>query len=264
MIARVVIFFLIMQLVLATGASAAATSAAPTEDLQYQVGLGPWSDVAKVHLVLKKLKPGYYRAEFYGAAQGMWRVLNLFLPELFATEMVYRDGRLMPLVYREKFMAHGKHVVKEYRFDYDKRLLTLKRQIDGGPWVKKWAIPLKEPVYDLLSLAYNVRIGAFGSLPGGSNLRVWVLSSKPREMTFRIGPNTAAGRKVMLNYQAPGSDTQDQYFIYLNPQGLATQAWTRVTFFGKLAGHLLNPGGISKDLLPAPRAVSPVALRVRP
>jgi hypothetical protein len=262
--ARLVILFIIMQLVLASGVRAATTPAVPQEDLQYQVGLGPWSDVARVHLVLKKPKPGYYRAEFYGAAQGMWRVLNLFLPELFATEMVYRDGRLMPLVYREKFMAHGKHVVKEYRFDYDKRRLTLKRQIDGGPWVKKWAVPLKEPVYDLLSLAYNVRIGAFGPLAGGSNLQVWVLSSKPQKMTFRIGPKTAAGRKVMLNYRPPDSDSDDQYFIYLNPQGLATQAWTRVTFFGKLGGHLLNPNGISKDLLPAPRPATPVASRVQP
>jgi hypothetical protein len=258
------IFFIIIQFTLTTGVGAAVTPTTPKEDLQYQVGLGPWSDVARVHLVLKELKPGYYRAEFFGAAQGMWRLLNRWLPELFSTEMVYRDGRLMPLVYREKFMDKGKHVVKEYRFDYDKRRLTLKRQIDGGPWVKKWEVPLKEPVYDLLSLSYNVRIGAFGPLPGGSNLRVWVLSSKPREMTFRIGPKTAAGRKVMLNYRPPDSDSDDNYFIYLTPHGVANQAWTRVTFFGKLGGHLLNPGGISTDLLPAPRAVLPVALRVQP
>jgi hypothetical protein len=265
MSARLVILFFIMQLVLATGVSAATTTPpAPKEDLQYQVGLGPWSDVARVHLVLKELKPGYYRAEFFGAAQGMWRLLNRWLPELFSTEMVYRQGRLMPLVYREKFMDKGKHVVKEYRFDYERRRLTLKRQIDGGPWVKKWEVPLKEPVYDLLSLAYNVRIGAFGPLPGGSNLRVWVLSSKPQKMTFRIGPKTGAGRKVMLNYRPPGSDSEDSYFIYLTPQGVANLAWTRVTFFGKLGGHLLNPGGISKDLLPTPHPATPVALRVQP
>ena len=64
------------------------------ENLEYQISLGPWSDVARVHLVLKELKPGHYLAEFSGAAQGMWKLLSRWLPERYQTEMVYRDGRL--------------------------------------------------------------------------------------------------------------------------------------------------------------------------
>jgi hypothetical protein len=41
------------------------------ENLEYQISLGPWSDVARVHLIFKELKPGHYLAEFSGAAQGM-------------------------------------------------------------------------------------------------------------------------------------------------------------------------------------------------
>jgi hypothetical protein len=244
--ARLLLIFFIFM-VLAPGLGAAAPLPATPEDLQYQVSLGPWSDVARVHLVLKAPKPGHYQAEFFGAAQGMWRLLSRWLPERYTTEMVFRDGRLMPLVYREEFMDKGQHWVKEYRFDYERRRLSLRRQIDGGVWVKKWEVPLTEPVYDLLSLAYNVRIGAFGPLPGGSNLRVSVIASKPHKMDFRIGPETEQGRKVMLDYRPPDADTKDSYFIYLNPQRVATLAWTRVTFFGKLAGHLLNPGGIRKN-----------------
>jgi hypothetical protein len=245
------IFSIIMPLVLASGAGATATSPATQEDLQYQVSLGPWSDVARVHLVLKESKPGHYRAEFFGAAQGMWRLLNRWLPERFTTEMVFREGRLMPLVYREEFLDNEHHWVKEYRFDYEHRRLTLRRQIDGGAWVKKWEVPLATPVYDLLSLFYNVRLGALGPLRGGANLPVTVLSGKPRKFVFRLGKNTSQGLEVMLNYRLPDSDTDDQYFIYLNPQRLATQAWTRVTLFGKMSGHLLNPGEVRKDLLPA-------------
>jgi hypothetical protein len=258
------IFFIFMQLILAPGLGVAATLPAPLEDLQYQVSLGPWSDVARVHLGLKELAPGHYWAEFSGAAQGMWQLLSRWLPERYTTDMVYREGRLMPLVYREEFMDKGQHWVKEYRFDYENRHLTLRRQIDGGEWVKKWQIPLTAPVYDLLSLSYNVRIGALGPLPGGSNLRVLVLSSKPQELIFRIGEKTEQGLNVMLNFRPLDSDIEDQYFIYLNPQGVLTLAWTRVTFFGKLAGRLLNPGGIRKDWLPGLPPVSSPVLRPHP
>lgn len=241
-----------LQISLAPRQAATATSPETREDLVYQVSLGPWDDVAKVHLVLKELEPGHYLAEFSGAAQGMWRLLSRYLPERYQSEMVYREGRLKPLVYREAFMDKGQHWVKEYRFDYERRRLTLRRQIDGGQWVKKWEVPLTEPVYDLLSLFYNVRIGAFGTLRGGSNVRVAILPTpKTQELVFRIGEVTQQGRKVMLNYRQPDSPTEDHYFIYLNPEAVPTLAWTRVIFFGQLAGRLLNPGEIKKELLPA-------------
>lgn len=258
------IFFLFMHVILAPRPGAAVTLPDTREDLHYQVSLGPWSDVARVHLVLKETKPGYYQAEFFGAAQGMWRLLSRWLPERYTTEMVFRDGRLMPLVYREEFMDQGLHWLKEYRFDYENRRLTLRRQIDGGEWVKKWEVPLTAPVYDLLSLSYNVRLGALGPLRGGSNLRVLVLSSTPRKLIFRIGETTSQGQRVMLNYHPPDSGIEDQYFIELNPQGVPTLAWTRVTFFGKLAGRLLNPGEIKKDWLPPLPPASPAVMGARP
>ena len=107
-------------------------------------------------------------------------------------------------------------------------------------------------MYDLLSLFYNVRLGTFGTLRGGSNVLVAVLPNpKPKELVFRIGEKTEQGLKVMLNYRQPDSPTDDHYFICINPQGVPTLAWTPVTFFGKLAGRLLNPGEIQKELLPA-------------
>ncbi len=230
------------------------------ENLDYQVSLGPWDDVARVHLILKELAPNRYLAEFTGAAQGMWRLLSRWLPERFQTEMIYRNGRLQPLVYQEKFINKGQQIVKEYRFDYKRRRLTLWRQADGGVRVKKWEVPLNEPVYDLLSLVYNVRLGTFGPLLGGANVRVAVLSGpKPQKMVFRIGPVTKRGRKVMLNVRQPGSATVDHYFIYLNPEHVPTIAWTRVTLFGKLMGRLMNPGAVRpKGLLALAPSPTPV------
>ena len=253
--------WLMMVLWLGLALSPAPAAAAQTrENLEYQVSLGPWDDVARVHLVLTETGPGRYQAEFSGAAQGMWKLLSRWLPERYQTEMVYQDGRLKPLVYREEFINQGQHVVKEYRFDYESQRLIFWRQAGGGQKVKKWEVPLKEPVYDLLSLFYNVRLGVMGALPGGSSLRVAVLPTpEPQEMVFCIGDNTDQGRKVMLNFRAPEAATADQYYIYLNADRVPNLAWTRVTFFGKLAGRLLNPGDIKKEgLLALPRSPGPV------
>jgi hypothetical protein len=238
---------------------AAATAPAIREDLEYQISLGPWSDVGRVHLVLKELEPGRYLAEVFGAAQGMWQLTSRWLPERYQAEMVYRDGRLVPLLYREEFLNQGRKVMKEYRFDHEHGRLTLWRQAQGSEKVKKWEVPLKTPVYDPLTLFYNIRLGVFGPLPGGSTLRVTVLPTPdPREMVFMIGAVNDLGRKVMLECRRSESKVVNQYYLSLSPEQVPTLAWTQVPLFGKLAGRLLNPGEIRKEgllaLPPSPSA----------
>ncbi|MBM4300845.1 MAG: DUF3108 domain-containing protein [Deltaproteobacteria bacterium] len=257
-----VLLLVILLLQLAPGPLQVAAAAAPVirEDLEYQISLGPWSDVARGHLVLKELEPGHYLAEFSGAAQGLWQLMSRWLPERYQTEMVLREGRLLPLVYREEFISKGRRILKEYRFDHERGRVSLWRRAEGGDKVKKWEAPLQGPVYDLLTLFYNLRLGAFGPLPGGSTLRVNVLPTPaPQEMVFVIGSVTEMGRKVMLDHHRPDSKTVNQYFFFLSPEQVPTQAWTRVTCFGKLAGRLLNPGEIRKEgLLTPPSSASPV------
>lgn len=254
------VWFIILWFLLSLVPAAPAAGPDVRENLEYQISLGPWSDVARVHLILKELEPGRYLAEFSGAARGMWKLLSRWLPERYQTEMLYRHGRLQPLVYREEFQAKGQKVLKEYRFDYDHSRLTLWRQVDRGEKIKEWEVPLTGPVYDLLSLFYNVRIDALGPAPGGATLRVMVLPDpQPRELVFCIGAATGQGLKVMVDTCSPGSADAAQYFILLNPDRVPTLAWTRVTLFGKLAGRLLNPGEIKQEgLLALPPAASPV------
>ncbi len=214
--------------------------------------------MARVHLVLKELQPGHYLAEFSGAAQGMWKLLSRWLPERYQTEMVYRDGRLQPLVYREEFQGKGQKVLKEYRFDYDHSRLTLWRQVEGREKIKQWEVPLTGPVYDLLSLFYNVRLGALGPLSGGATLRVMVLPNpKPQELVFHLGAATDQGLEVMVNPHLTGAADEDDYFMFLSPERVPTLIWTRVTLFGKLAGHLLNPGEVKQEGLVALPPSSP-------
>jgi hypothetical protein len=238
---------------------AAAPAPAIREDLEYQISLGPCADVGRVHLVLKELGPGRFQAEVFGAAQGVWQLTSRWLPERYQTEMVYRDGRLIPLLYREEFISQGKRVVKEYRFDYESGRLTLWRQAEGSDNLKKWEVPLKGPVYDPLTLFYNIRLGVFGPLPGGTTLRVKVLPTpEPREMVFMIGAVNDMGCKVMLECRRSESKAVNQYYLFLSPEQVPTLAWTQVPLFGKLAGRLLNPGEIRKEgllsLPPSPSA----------
>jgi len=244
---------------------AAAPAPAVREDLEYQISLGPCADVGRVHIILQELEPGRYLAEVSGAAQGVWQLTSRWLPERYQAEMVYRDGRLVPLLYREEFLNQGQKVKKEYHFDYEHGHVTLWRQAQGGDKVKKWEVPLKGPVYDPLTLFYNIRLGVFGPLLGGTTLRITVLPTpEPREMAFKIGAVKNKAREVMLDCRRSESKAVDQYFIFLGPEQVPTLAWTRVTLFGKLTGRLLNPGEIKKEgLLPLPPSPS-VSLKAQP
>lgn len=236
-----------------SGANGAVTG---LEDLSYRVSLGVWEEAAQVHLTLKELGPGHYLAEFSGGAKGMWSLLSRWLPERYRTEMILKDGRLLPLVYREEIQVGGRRVVKEYRFDYQKGLLEYWRQTENQESVKKWQIPLKEPVYDSLSLFYNMRLGVFGPLAAGETLRVPTIPTpEPQEMILEMGPQTGQGRKIMLTIRGKSADG-GPYFIYVGPEWVPRTVWLRVLEFGKLTGHLLNPAAIMKPerlLVPKPR-----------
>jgi hypothetical protein len=179
--------------------------------------------------------------------------------------MVYRDGRMVPLLYREEFLSQGRKVMKEYRFDHEHGRLTLWRQAQGSEKVKKWEVPLKGPVYDPLTLFYNIRLGVFGALPGGATLRVMSLPTPdPREMVFMIGAVSDLNRKVMLECRRSESREVSQYHLSLSADHVPTLAWTRVPLFGRLAGRLLNPGEIRKEgLLALPPSPS-AALKPQP
>jgi Protein of unknown function (DUF3108) len=213
------------------------------EELQYRLDLGALQDVARVHLRLAEVGPGRYRAEFAGAAQGAWSLLNRWLPERYETEMALEAGGFKPLVYREEFQAGGHHVRKEYRFDYARRLLTVWRSQDGGEMVEKLEVPLPKPVYDPLTFFYNLRRGAFGPLIPGKTLKVpLVPGPEPRELVLHIGPETAAGQKFMLEVTGSGSEAAPgAYHFVCAPQWLPREVWTRVLPFLKLSGQLVSP-----------------------
>ncbi len=250
------IWILLLVLAAALGPSgpvrAAAGSPTILEDLQYQVSLGMWQDLARVHLRLFRVEPGRFRAEVTGAAQGAWKILNRWLPERYETEMALEGGRLKPLVFREVFEAQGQRISKEYRFDYAGEVLESWRGVDGRGPVREWQIPLKEPVYDPFTLFYNVRLGAMGPLKPGQVLKVAAIPNpEPREMVINLGQKTRHSWKVMLSVKFKGgAEEYGPYFLLFTPQKVPQTAWMRVLGVAKLSGELLNPQGIMKDGIP--------------
>lgn len=246
------IFILCLALGLGPAGAGLAAQApdAPLEDLQYRVGLGIWGEVARVHLRLTRVGPDRYRAEFAGAAQGAWKLLSRWLPERYETEMVLENGRLKPLVYKEEFQSKGQRISKEYRFDYSRGVMEVWRGVDGREPRKSWQAPLKEPLYDTLTLLYNLRLGALGPLAGGQTLKIAAIPEpEPRQMLIDVGPETGRGRKVMITVksQAPGAE-KSQFFLIFTPQWVPLEVWLRVLAWAKLSGQLINQDGIIKDL----------------
>jgi hypothetical protein len=249
---RLLIVWLVLLCLAAPAGAAAAAAPAPAsspvlENLAYRVGLGPWEEVALVNLSLKELAPGRFLAEFSGAANGVWSLLQRWLPERYSTEMVLQNGRLQPVLYREEVRIKGSRWVREFRFDYAKGRLEYWRRIENGALVKIWQVPLKEPIYDPLSLFYNARLGVFGDLAGGETLKIETIPTPdPVEMIINLGPETGPTRKVMLSVKGKTGEEQGPFFIEVGPQWVPRTAWLRVLVFGKLSGRLLDPGGIMK------------------
>jgi len=213
------------------------------KNLQYRVSLGVCQNVATVNLSLKPLGSGHYLAEFSGAAKGAWKLLSRWLPERYQTEMVYHQGRFQPLVFREELQLKGQHVLKEYRFDYPQGRLELWRKAGNRELVLEWQTPLNGPIYDPLTLIYNLRLEALGPLAPGKTLRLpGVPSPDPAEMVLHIGPQTPQGLKIMLTIKETATGKESgPFFIHFAPEWTPTQAWTRVLEFGKLMARLL-PG----------------------
>jgi len=227
-------------------APAAAASDGNLEDLEYRVSLGLWSEVALVHLRLSQNGPGRYRAQFTGAARGLWRLLSRWLPEGYETEMLLENGRFKPLIFREKFLSKGRRICKEFRFDHARGRLELWRRVEQREPKKSWEVPLPEGASDPLSLFYNLRLGALGNPADGETLKVALLPTpEPQTMTFRLGAGPPEGRQVMIEVSSKIEVETGPYFVICNSQWVPQEAWTRVPVFAKLAGHLLNPEALS-------------------
>ncbi|MEW6657558.1 MAG: DUF3108 domain-containing protein [Thermodesulfobacteriota bacterium] len=244
--ARLAFFVLAGALALQAGLLFPAAAAAPPEqlleDLQYRVNAWVLGGAARAGITLKSLGGGRYRADLSVEPQGLLKIISGQRRDRFHTEMAFRDGRLVPLIYREETRKRGRRGLKEYRFDYEQGRLELWTYHEGKGMRHKWHTALKkEPIYDPLSAFYNFRLGAMGPPQEGETLKVsGIPYPQPEEITVRIGPQGQEGRKVMVSIINRVFDNeQGVIFVYFDEKWSPTQAWTRVLRVGKVEGIIL-------------------------
>ncbi len=259
--AMFIVFAVVASLSLPIWFSATAPAALPQEklleDLHFRVEYMVWKDVARARLTLKSLGDGRYQAEVSGEPLGMLKVLTgKDRRDSYQTEMIWRQGRLVPLVYREESRTKGRRYLKEYRFDYDQGRLELWQLKEGkGSMVRKWETGLKGPISDPLSAFYNCRLGLLGPIKEGATFKVTGIPyPKPEEIEVRIGPETESGRKIMIDINNQAfADNRGVVFAYLDGDLVPKQAWTSA-----------KVGTISGELLPGGRALNGAAAGIAP
>ena len=229
-------------LLLGAWASEGTVLAAPDmlETLHYQLAVLAWQDAARLRVSLKNPGPGRYEAEAVGETRGFIKLVSGDRRERLYTEMIWRDQRLRPLVYREESWRSGKHREKEYRFDYPRNRLEMWQATDGEALAPKWQTALPEPVYDPLSAFYNCRLGILGPTREGETASIpGIPYPRPEVMEVRLGGETPQGRSAMVSLMnAVFADSRGQVFGLVDNRLVPRRAWT--TVFGiKVTGVLL-------------------------
>jgi len=212
------------------------------EDLHFRVDILIFTGAAKARVILKNKGKGRYLAEVAAEAQGLAKALSGNRRDNYATEMVYRQGRLLPLVYREESRRRGRYSLKEYRFDYDQGRLELWQHHEGKGLLPKWETALnQEPIYDPLSAFYNFRLGALGRLQAGETLTVrGIPYPRPEDISIQMGQEDQQGRKVMVTLiNRVFDDEAVVVFAFFDDKWAPSKGWTRVLSFGKVAGEIL-------------------------
>ncbi|MFA4904019.1 MAG: DUF3108 domain-containing protein [Desulfobaccales bacterium] len=254
-----VLLFLI-HFVLPDGAVLAAP--ALLEDLRYQIAVLVWPDAAQVRVTLTNQGQGRLVAEVLGETRGFIKVMSGNHKERLQTEMVWRKGRLVPLVYREESWRHGKRAFKEYRFNYPRARLALWEWHQGKGLLKKWETDLPEQVYDPLSAFYNCRLKILGPTREGETSTIrGIPYPQPEALEVSLGPETVDGRQAKVSLVNPVfAGTRGVVFAMIDAQRVPHQAWT--TVFGVTVRGALLPGSVMMPAkLPGLPASGPAATR---
>jgi hypothetical protein len=230
------------------------------EDLHYKMAVLIWPDAARVRVTLKSPAPGRLVAEVVGETRGGIKLFTGERRERLQTEMIWRDHRLLPMVYREESWRQGSRRLKEYRFDYPRKRLVMWQGSSGKDLQKKWETALPEPVYDPLSAFYNCRLGVLGpSREGETSTIPGIPYPNPEALEVRLGPETAKGRQAMVSLVNPVFEgSRGAVFAWVDDRRVPRQAWTTVLGV-TIKGALLPDSIIMPAELPGIGVSGPVA-----
>jgi len=258
-------FLVLLLLGLAPPQPPALAAPALLEDLRYRMEVLSFQNAALVKLTLKRSGPGRYTAEVIGETLGLVKLFSGGQRERLQTEMVWRNHRLLPLIYREESWRGKKRRLKEYRFDYTRNRLELWEWHVGKGLAKKWHTDLADQVYDPLSAFYNCRLGIIGPTREGETSTIQGIPyPQPEAMEIRLGGESQDGRQLMLSLINPVfHDSRGVVFAKVDKQFVPHQAWTTVSGI-TIRGFLLPESVIMAPGLPGLTAPGLAASRRPP
>jgi len=259
--------FLVLLLAIGLGPPQPPALAAPAllEELHYRLEALSLQNAARVKLTLNRLGPGRFTAEIIGEPQGLIKLLSGGQRERLQTEMVWRNHRLLPLIYREESWRGKKRRFKEYRFDYSQGRLELWEWHEGKGLSQKWHTDLADQVYDPLSAFYNCRLGIIGPTREGEVSTIQGIPyPRPEAMEVRLGAMTDSGLKAMVSLINPiFPDSRGEVFAYVDKQLVPREVWTTVSGI-TIRGLLLPESVIMDHGLPGLKAPGQAASRRPP
>jgi hypothetical protein len=224
---------LVLLLLIQLGLPRHPALAAPVllEDLHYRLEVLFWQDAARVRLTLTRLGPNRFAAAVVGEPQGLFKILSGGRRERLETQMVWRDQRLLPLIYREESWRGKQRRFKEYRFNYSQGRIEMWEGPQGKGLTKKWQTDLAGQVYDPLSAFYNIRLGLLKPNRAGETGTIPSIPyPHPEAMVVRLGPATKSGLKAVVSLNNPiFPDSRGEVFAYLDKQFVPHEAWTTVS-----------------------------------
>jgi Protein of unknown function (DUF3108) len=250
---------LLAQFVLPRGPAMAAPEM--IEDLHYQVAIWAWRDAAHIGVTLKNQGKGRLVAEVLGETKGLVKLISGNHRERLQTVMIWRQGRLAPLVYREESWHHEKHSLKEYRFDYKRSRLVLWQWQEGKGLQKKWQTALQEQVYDPLSAFYNCRLQILGPTREGETSTIpGIPYPRPEALEVHLGPKMKDGHQAMVTLVNPVFEDNTKGIVYasIDAQRVPRRVWTRA-YGVTITGTLLPESVIMPTGRPGLAASGPVA-----
>jgi hypothetical protein len=230
--------------VLSLSSAQAATSATlKPETLHYTVDMPLFKDAGRVTLSLQQLDKEKFEAVVEGETTGVIAFFTAHRRDRYATTMRLVQGKLQPLLYTEESWMGGKHLYKEYRFDYERRRLEMwRRGNDGEALVRKWETELTEPIYDPISAFYNFRIGGLGEIKAGDTLTVpGIPYPHPETIIVQIGRQEPGNRQAAVTIRnRPFDNEVGLVHVRFDDDLVPLSAWTRVMKFGKLSGRIIS------------------------
>lgn len=220
----------------------AAAAVLQPETLFYLVEAPMFKNAGRAVISLRSVGVGLYEGAIRGETSGAVALFSGHRRDHYRTTMRLSQGKLQPLLYVEESWVRHKHLYKEYRFDYEQGRLEMWRREPSGELVRKWEAELTEPFYDPISAFYNFRIGGFGELKGGETLSVsGIPYPRPERIVIHLGPQEPGNRRATVTIRQRSFDNEiGLVHVQFDDNLIPLSAWTRVLFFGKLAGRLVG------------------------